>query len=86
MGKGLPAALRQCPSGSNALLASDLEFIQANSLLTPPVPAPAPGLPAQGQSDHASLCPDPKGGKKWLERGIWEKSPLTPSSLTFAAG
>lgn len=76
MGKGLSPALRPFPSGPKAPLASDLEFIQDNSLLLPPVPAPsAPGLPAQGggRSGPASLCPDPKGGKKLLEMGISER-------------
>ena len=86
MGEGLSPALMWFPSGPKAPLTSDLEFIQDNSLLLPPVPAPsAPGLLAQGgRSGLASLCPDPKGGKKWLEMGISERKAF--SSLTFAAG
>lgn len=78
MGRGLSPALMWFPSGPEAPLASDLEFIQDNSLLLPPVPtASVLGLLAQGGggggwSGPTSLCPDPKGGKKWLEMGISE--------------
>lgn len=74
MGRGLSPALTWFPSGPKAPLASDLEFIQDNSLLLPPVPTPSvPGLLAQGgRSGPTSLCPDPRGGKKWLEMGISE--------------
>lgn len=79
MGRGLSPALTWFPSGPKASLASDLEFIQDNSLLLPPVHIPSVlGLLARGgdgtdgRSGPTSLCPDPKGGKKWLEMGISE--------------
>lgn len=54
--KGLSPALTPFPSGPKAPLASDLEFIQDNSLLLPPVP---PLLPwgSQHSGDSQALLP-----------------------------
>lgn len=71
MGKGLSPALRPFPSGPKAPLASDLEFIQDNSLLLPPVPAPsAPGLPAQGGTVRPRFpLPRPQGREEAVGNG-----------------
>lgn len=58
MGRGLSPALMWFPSGPEAPLASDLEFIQDNSLLLPPVPTPSVlGLLAQGGGGGGMVRP-----------------------------
>lgn len=71
VGKGLSPSLRRCPNGPKAPLASDLEFIQDNSLLLPPVPAhSAPGLPAQGGTVRPRFPPPrPQGREEVIGNG-----------------
>lgn len=56
MERGLSPALTQFPSGLKAPLASDLEFIQDNSLLLPPVPLPVPWGSQHSGTSQALLC------------------------------
>lgn len=92
MGRGLSPALMWFPSGPEAPLASDLEFIQDNSLLLPPVPTPSVlGLLAQGGGggwDGQAPLPSaqtPREGRSGWKWEFLRAKPSVPSSLTFAA-
>lgn len=87
VGKGLSPALTPFPNGLKAPLTSDLEFIQDNSLLLPPVP---PLLPWGSRHRGDSQAPLPsaqtprEGRSSWKWEFLTEK-PSAPLSLPFAA-
>lgn len=71
IGRGLSPALTPFPSGPKAPLASDLEFIQDNSLLLPPV---SPLLPwgSQHSRDSQALLPSAQTPREGRSSWKWE--------------